>query len=611
MSSQPQSGTPLKTIVRIMNLACAAAIIAITIVDVITVLELFAFWRWIFMTYQFLFALMILAAELRLDFILKYFRFLEGNIGKGWFLIFCGMWLIGYSLASTITGSCLIFCGFVTTFILSCSVRINHYNIEMMIAFMNFIKIIKYHYTQQQLMGNKMMKSQAEFEQDYQRKQEMKPSVLALNLLIKKKGRVSTEYQFLTPPIGKGQYSEIRKVINKKTGIMRAVKIVQKNATEKEEERVSSEVNILEKLDHPNILKINEYYSDDRFHYIITDFYSGGELFSKIQERRIFSEAYAARIIRQLLYAVNYCHLHGIAHREIRPENIMLEKSSEFASAILIDFGMCQKISHKMHSSVNHPYYQAPEIQQKKYNESIDIWAIGVITYILLCGYPPFGGDTNRKIIDNVLKKPLIFDEQDWIKNSNESKEFVRKILVKDPNQRITIDQALNDPWIVKNYELQVTDSQLRRVLTNLMNYNCQSKLQEATLKLIVLYLASREELSELREVFTSIDSKNDGYIDVEELQTAMLKIFDSETAERQSNKICNEDDTLSYSQFLAQAIDKQAILQKSKIETAFKLIDRNASGNINVEELSEAFKCNLTGNDYWIEIMNEQNLQI
>ncbi|CAD8168820.1 unnamed protein product [Paramecium pentaurelia] len=455
-------------------------------------------------------------------------------------------------------------------------------------------------------MGNKIMKSQAEFEQEYQRKQEQKPSVLALNLLIKKKGRVSTEYQFLTPPIGKGQYSEIRKVINKKTGIMRAVKIVQKNANEKEEERVTSEVNILEKLDHPNILKINEYYSDDRFHYIITDYYSGGELFSKIQERRTFSETQAARIIRQLLYALNYCHLHGIAHREIRPENIMLERSSEFASAILIDFGMCQKISHKMHSSVNHPYYQAPEIQQKKYNEQIDIWAIGIITYILLCGYPPFGGESNRKIIDNVLKKPLIFEEQDWNKYSNESKEFVKKILIKDPSQRITIEQALNDPWIVKNFELQVSDGQLKRVLTNLVNYNSQSKLQEATLKLIVLYLASREELSELREIFTYIDSKNDGYIDVEELQTAMLKIFDFETTERQTNKICGEDETLSYSQFLAQAIDKQAILQKSKIETAFKLIDRNASGNINVEELCEAFKCNLAGNDQWIEIMNE-----
>ncbi|CAD8183794.1 unnamed protein product [Paramecium octaurelia] len=455
-------------------------------------------------------------------------------------------------------------------------------------------------------MGNKMMKSQGEFEQEYQRKQEQKPSVLALNLLIKKKGRVSTEYQFLTPPIGKGQYSEIRKVINKKTGIMRAVKIVQKNASEKEEERVTSEVNILEKLDHPNILKINEYYSDDRFHYIITDYYSGGELFSKIQEKKTFSEAQAARIIRQLLYALNYCHLHGIAHREIRPENIMLERSSEFASAILIDFGMCQKTSHKMHSSVNHPYYQAPEIYQKKYNESVDIWAIGIITYILLCGYPPFGGESNRKIIDSVLKKPLVFDEQDWNKNSIQSKEFIKKILNKDPNQRMTIEQALNDPWIVKNFELQVSDSQLRRVLTNLINYNSQSKLQEATLKLIVLYLASREELSELREVFTYIDSKNDGYIDVEELQTAMLKIFDVETTEMQANKICAEDGTISYSQFLAQAIDKQAILQKSKIETAFKLIDRNASGNINVEELCEAFKCNLAGNDQWVEIMNE-----
>ncbi|CAD8176892.1 unnamed protein product [Paramecium octaurelia] len=103
--SEPKQGTPLKTIVRIINLSCAAAIIAITIVDIITVVELLAFWNWIFMIYQFLFALMILAAELRLDFILKYFRFLEGNIGKGWFLIFCGMWLIGQTLAATITGN--------------------------------------------------------------------------------------------------------------------------------------------------------------------------------------------------------------------------------------------------------------------------------------------------------------------------------------------------------------------------------------------------------------------------------------------------------------------------------------------------------------------------
>lgn len=109
--------------------------------------------------------------------------------------------------------------------------------------------------------------------------------------MIRKSGRVSKEYSFLTPPIGKGKYSEIRKIINKKTGIMRAVKIIQKNVSTKVEGKIVNEINVLEQLDHPNIIRINEYFSDDRFHFLITEYYSGGDLFDHIEKLRVFTES--------------------------------------------------------------------------------------------------------------------------------------------------------------------------------------------------------------------------------------------------------------------------------------------------------------------------------
>ncbi|CAD8151251.1 unnamed protein product [Paramecium pentaurelia] len=426
-----------------------------------------------------------------------------------------------------------------------------------------------------------------------------------IEVLIRKAGRVSKEYSFLTPPIGKGKYSEIRKIINKKTGIMRAVKIIQKNVSNKVEGKIINEINTLEMLDHPNIVRVNEYFSDDRFHYIITEYYSGGELIDHIDKQRVFSEAQAAKIIYVLLYTINYCHKKQICHREIKLENILFDRNSEDSLPILIDFGSCSKMDHKMTSQPNHPFFQAPELILGNYHSGVDIWAIGVILFLLLCGYPPFRGKTDELIIKSVIQQEVEFDDPEWDNTSEEAKNLIVKLLQKDPNRRMTAEMALNDIWILKNYELKVFDGLIKRVVTNLATFQASSRLQEATLKLMVQFLATREELSELRVVFMHIDTKLDGVLDQDELQAVMLKYYDQSFVHQQINKICQHP--LTYSTFLTRSVDRQTMLQKSKIETAFKLIDRNGSGNISVEELQDTFKvCNAETENPWQEIMTE-----
>jgi len=186
---------------------------------------------------------------------------------------------------------------------------------------------------------------------------------------------------------------------------VRAVKILKKDSLDKEEiDRFMHEIDILRKLDHPNILRLYEFYQDQKRYYLVTELCSGGELFDEITNRAHFEEADAAKIIQQVLMAVRYCHERNIVHRDLKPENILLDSKKNSNRVKVIDFGTSEEIEPgmKLTQQYGTAYYIAPEVLSSAYNEKCDIWSIGVILYILLSGKPPFDGKDDKEIIKKV-----------------------------------------------------------------------------------------------------------------------------------------------------------------------------------------------------------------
>lgn len=187
------------------------------------------------------------------------------------------------------------------------------------------------------------------------------------------------------------------------------------------------------------------------------EYCTGGELFDRIVSAQRFTEKHAADIMNQMLSAVKHLHEHNIVHRDLKPENFLMNDTGEDAEIKLIDFGLSKRFSQKdelekMHTVVGTPYYVAPEVLKGNYDKQCDVWSLGVILFVFLCGYPPFEGDNNKEIFKNVLKTPLTFDPIDWDRVSDAAKDLLTKMLEKDPTKRISAQQCLEHPWFAMNH---------------------------------------------------------------------------------------------------------------------------------------------------------------
>jgi len=162
---------------------------------------------------------------------------------------------------------------------------------------------------------------------------------------------------------------------------------------------------------------------------------NGGELFERIAQEQYFSEQDAANIIKQVLSAINYCHSRNIVHRDLKPENLLLDKSGDQTRVTIIDFGTAGEYQpgQKLTQKYGTPYYIAPEVLRRSYDHKCDLWSCGVILYILLCGYPPFNGQTDKKIIESVLAGEFTIDEPEWHQVSDSAKDLVQRLLEHEP----------------------------------------------------------------------------------------------------------------------------------------------------------------------------------
>ena len=268
---------------------------------------------------------------------------------------------------------------------------------------------------------------------------------------------VEAKYHIEPSLLGEGHHGSVRKCFNRSTGKQYAVKTICKNAPSVNVKGIQREVTLLESLNYKRILQLDDVFEDSQYVHLVTELCTGGELFDKIVEksstgRGCFSEDEAARILHQLLEAVSYLHQNKVVHRDIKPENILFENKAEDSDIKLIDFGLARKHKSReapMTTIVGTPYYLAPEVLAKSYDKAVDLWSIGVIAYILMCGYPPFNGANNKEVYASVKRGLYHFPAAEWGHVSHAAKDFVVRLLQTDPRNRMTAMQALRHPWIV------------------------------------------------------------------------------------------------------------------------------------------------------------------
>lgn len=274
------------------------------------------------------------------------------------------------------------------------------------------------------------------------------------NFISFKKGSISKEYTF-GKSLGSGSFGTVREAIHKITGNVRAVKILKKS--EQDEEKLFLEVDILARLSHPNIMQIYEFYDDNTNFYIVSEYCPGGELFDCITEKGVFTEKEACFLMKQILSGICYSHENKVVHRDLKPENILLDDKSDNPILKLIDWGGARYfLKHKKMNRINGtPYYIAPEVLAESYDEKCDVWSCGVILYILLCGYPPFNGESDSDIMMSVRKGKYDFPVEEWATVSKDAKDLVNKMLTYDPKKRFSAKDCLSHSWIEKYNQLE------------------------------------------------------------------------------------------------------------------------------------------------------------
>jgi calcium-dependent protein kinase len=418
----------------------------------------------------------------------------------------------------------------------------------------------------------------------------------------------SSDYTTLKT-LGEGAFGKVFKVKHKVTGTTRAMKLIKKTSTvsTQDDMNIINEIEILKTLDHPNILKIFEFYVVKDSYYLLTELCHGGELFDEIISRGPFDEKQSAYLIYQILSAVNYCHNMNIVHRDLKPENIFIEcRENVFLRVKIGDFGTSKTFDKGTieRRVVGSSYYIAPEVLKKNYNEKCDLWSCGVILFILLSGEPPFNGYTDEEIMNNVKTGEYNLKSRKWDKVSKEAKELITHLLTVDVNKRYTAEQALNHTWFKthksKDMFNEIKDQTIvDKFIINLKQYKTQSVLQETALAYLVHNYSQMEDIVEACKLFNQFDTSMDGKVTKNELYKALAKKSKSKTLKDDVDIIFKNMDSdnngyIQYEEFVRAAIDKKVFLNENVLTFAFNYFDIDKSGKITLDEIENIFKGNV-----------------
>ncbi|XP_043967522.1 calcium/calmodulin-dependent protein kinase (CaM kinase) II beta 1 isoform X12 [Gambusia affinis] len=327
--------------------------------------------------------------------------------------------------------------------------------------------------------------------------------------------RFTDEYQ-LYEELGKGAFSVVRRCVKLSTGQEYAAKIINtKKLSARDHQKLEREARICRLLKHPNIVRLHDSISEEGFHYLLFDLVTGGELFEDIVAREYYSEADASHCIQQILEAVLHCHQMGVVHRDLKPENLLLASKCKNAAVKLADFGLAIEVQGDQQAwfgFAGTPGYLSPEVLRKEaYGKPVDIWACGVILYILLVGYPPFWDEDQHKLYQQIKAGAYDFPSPEWDTVTPEAKNLINQMLTINPAKRITAQEALKHPWVCQR---STVASMMHRQETVecLKKFNARRKLKGAILTTMLVsrnFSAAKTLLNKKADVKESSDSSN------------------------------------------------------------------------------------------------------
>ncbi|XP_036358791.1 calcium/calmodulin-dependent protein kinase type II subunit delta isoform X23 [Octopus sinensis] len=374
----------------------------------------------------------------------------------------------------------------------------------------------------------------------------------------------------LKEELGKGAFSIVRRCVQKSTGLEFAAKIINtKKLSARDHQKLEREARICRLLKHPNIVRLHDSIQDEGFHYLVFDLVTGGELFEDIVAREFYSEADASHCMQQILESVNYCHHHGIVHRDLKPENLLLASKAKGAAVKLADFGLAIEVNGDQQGwfgFAGTPGYLSPEVLRKDpYGKPVDIWACGVILYILLVGYPPFWDEDQHRLYAQIKAGAYDYPSPEWDTVTPEAKNLINSMLTVNPAKRITASEALKHPWICQRERVAAAVHR-QETVDCLKKFNARRKLKGV---ILTTMLATRN--FSINKGRSLVAKKNDGIKESTDSSATLededtKSKMDSEISFSKTNSRCStEQDLLSRQCWLGTSAKKGNLMHDDK----------------------------------------------
>jgi len=357
------------------------------------------------------------------------------------------------------------------------------------------------------------------------------------------------------------------------------------------------EARAMKELDHPSICRLFEYYESGRCFYFVMEHLSGGELFDRIKAKGRLAECSVVNIAQQAGSALRYAHNLKIAHRDMKPENIVFVDGDRKKNEVkVIDWGLSSHFGlSRMRSSVGSNFYKAPEILQARssYTEACDLWSFGVVVYAMLCGKFPFVGENSDRLTA-MRQETFKLNDACWAGISNQAKDFIRSLLRWDPSHRMSSAEAMQHPWIrydQQSWQQQMSDASMRQVLVNLRRFNGKSQFHTVSVANVARNLDTRS-IGDVHKVFKALDFNQDGVLSLEEVRNGFERIYGTDSKETAAiTDVFRELDlddsgTVDYTEFVAAGMGAGIAQQVEAMWAAFRQFDSNGDGRLQREEI-------------------------